>query len=44
MTEEISYGYIHKEPCHKNAKHGELYHIGTCEVCGEEYDKKDDKQ
>ncbi|MHA2097594.1 MAG: hypothetical protein ACW99A_02830 [Candidatus Kariarchaeaceae archaeon] len=40
----MSLSYFGKEPCHRNAKHGELYHRGVCEVCGEEYDKKDEEQ
>lgn len=39
-----SMSYIGKEECHRNAKHGDLYHRAVCEVCGEEYDKKDGKQ
>ena len=36
--------YINREECHKDAKHGELYHRAVCVVCGEEYNKKDEKQ
>ncbi len=31
--------YRNEEPCHKNAKHGELFTIENCEKCGQRYEK-----
>lgn len=37
--------YIGKqEPCHTNAKHGDLYEPNKCATCGLSYDKKIEKK
>ncbi len=36
------YEWIDRNPCHVEAKHGDLGHMSECETCGRKYLKKDE--